>query len=223
MRQFSIPAILILTALPACKVGIAPQIFTSDVMSALDAGSAINAQAVLDIESGSEDKCKEHSAAIGEALKKGFAEATFLECTRVDITSVARYRVTVPMGAKNGTGSSALGIEVTDVGAKVAATMRRSPAAIDQIVAALPDELKTFADQSYDPSISVTLQNDLAGDAEITMMGAFIDGQPYQVDNTFTVARRAELKITLSDVGNAALMAKDASNASILFFMAKPK
>ena len=201
-------AILALTTLTACKTALDLTLFASDLVGVAETGTPLDATATLSVETGSKDKCDELHDAVATALLKGFTSAEFVACREDGMANLADFRVAVPILGAKAALQSALQIAVIPVGGNFSAVLRQDGDRIDQIKAALPKEMQLYADQKLDPAISLTLQNDLADTAKVTLQGAFVDGAPYQLSEQFDVKRRGEIRIVLSDVGNAALTDK---------------
>ena len=213
-------ALLALTSLTACKTALDLTLFASDLVAVADSATPMDATATLSIETGTKDKCDELHDAVATALLKGFSAAEFVACRTDGTGHFADFRVAVPIIGPKAALQSAVQIVVTRIGDTVGAVLRQDAARIDLIKTALPKEMQIYADQKLDPVVSVTLQNDLADTAKVAMQGAFIDGAAYQLSKDFAVKRRGEIRIVLSDVGNAALVAPD--NASLLLFLTAP-
>lgn len=202
-------------ALSGCKTGLDANIFTTDVLAVSDTGKPLDTTATISIDATSEDQCAKFKDAIGKALLEGFSKAEFLECRKIEMTTVADFRVTIPMTAPQAAFTSALNIWAGELNGKIGVVLKPDFPRIDKIKAALPQEVTAMMGAEIEPQISLTITNDGTDPAKITMQGAFIDGKPYQLPETFEVSRRDELRIVLSDVGNAAFN----NGGSLLFFM----
>lgn len=203
-------AALALISLAGCKTPIEATIYTGDVVSVAKTGTAIETNAIISLPAGSKEQCAERGPTLATALAAGFAKAEFIECRTAEFDTYADMRVTLPIVPAKTEPTTALQIEAGISDNRTGIIMRRNDAKIDAIKAALPDDVRLFADQAKQVQITVIIQNDGAEPARVGMQGAFIDGKPYQLEHMTEVARRASLKITLSDVGNAALMDKGA-------------
>lgn len=219
MDRKALLASLCLLAIPACKTQIHANIFTTDVASAARDNAQIDAVATLSLEASSEEKCAEAKDAMADALSKGFSSVEFTACRQDKFDTWADFRVAVPVRQAQTEADAALMIWAAELEPGViGATLRPNQSKIDAVIAALPSDMRNLVTGPMDTAISVTVQNDLGKDTAITMQGAFIDGEPYQLPHDSSVPHRGELKITLSDVGNAAIH----KGGSLLFYMKTP-
>lgn len=194
-----------LVILIGCKAEFDAKIYLSDVIAIASGSASTDAKAILSIDATSADNCAEFKDAIRLALMKGFSTAEFVACRSAELTTFADFRVSVPMIKLYSDLTTALGLVVGQVDKKIFVSLHPVKAKIDAIKAALPSEMTTLASDQIDPQVSMTVINDLTDPMKVATQGAFVDGQPYQFTQTFDLARRDELRIALSDVGNASL------------------
>lgn len=216
-------AAICLATLAACKSEIALTLFTSDVASVADTGKSLDATATLSLEASTEEKCTEVKDQLAQALQVGFSKVEFVACRKADFDTWADFRVAVPILQPQTKSDSALMIwagntGLTQSGGGIAATLRQNPDSVKAVIAALPNDMKSLVTGRIDTRVSLILQNDMTDAVIVTAQGAFIDGEPYQLPKDTTLERRSEVKITLSDVGNAAMH----NGGGLLFFLKKP-
>jgi hypothetical protein len=206
--------------LAGCKVDITPTIFTSDVLAVVETGTPLDTSAVLGFDAGTDERCKERGPAITSALLKGFSQAEFIGCREGALTTIAEFRVAVPMVRPGTTHQSALAItaQTFEDDDRIYVALNANGQRIDQVIAALPSEVRSSLTGTLEPHITARVQNDQTEATQVSIAGAFVDGAPYQLDHETTLQRRDETVITLSDVGNAALY----DGASLLFWMKMP-
>lgn len=205
-------------ALTACRAGVDLTIFTSDIAAVAAKGGALDALATISIEASSAEKCAEARGDIQKALEKGFPKVEFVACRKAGMDTWADFRVPVTMTRDEEAFREPLGIGIGQADGTFTVNLFQNKSAVKIIIAALPEEIGRLVSGPLEPQVSVTIQNDLPGAAQITTHGMFVDGEPYQLPVTRDVARRAELRLVLSDVGNAALN----GHGSYLFKMIAP-
>jgi hypothetical protein len=201
-----------------CKTPVELSLFTSDVLAVEQTGTPLEASAVVRVNTGTQAKCLQHSAAIEAAMRQGFLSATFIECRQESFDSFALIRITLPITRKADWVESAGFVWVERVEDVIRVAASAGPAKYQQIVATLPAEIKDYATAAQEFEISLTLQNDLPDTATIRTYASFVDGQPYQLPRDIELARRGELSIRLSDVSNARV----GSGGSLLFAVKTP-
>lgn len=192
--------------LAGCVMETEVSLFASDILRAKDPSVAVDTTVILSIATGSKDNCQKYQAAIATALTTGFSSVRFVGCREgAGFASFADYRISIPIQDANKpvTGAVAVSVVWADEGAVVALVPNADR--ISEIRKALPNEISN--DFLPEPTIAITtvVQNDLDEPVTISMQGAFIDGEPFQLPHEVTLQRRDETVIRLSDVGNAAM------------------
>ena len=81
---------------------------------------------------------------------------------------------------------------------------------MDNLARLISDEFFQTVDFST-AKVSLNISNDLRQSAEIRIRGAFVDGEPIQEYRSFTLDRRGELDVLLSNVGSAMAFGKGQS------------
>lgn len=221
MNRIALAAILFptVTSLGACKAGVDANFFTSDVVAVARDGAPIDVTVTVSVDALTAEKCAENKDVIGAALRDGFSDVKFVECRQGDMTTFAAYRVAVPMVKPDTKTDGALAFWAGETAGQIGVALKPDLARIDKIIATLPNDVQSGLSGKLEPMISLTLQNDLSGPATVKMHGAFVDGDPYQLPTDFEVERRDELRIVLSDVGNAAFY----NGGSLMFFLNSPE
>ncbi|WP_444452547.1 DUF7424 family protein [Rhodobacter capsulatus] len=208
--------LIAIAALSGCKAPITATIYTSDIETVAAGGGALVASADIGIDTISAENCAKHGPAIATAIAAGIPGATFVGCTQNGMSQFAIVRADLPVVALGSKSGSALQIEAGNVDGRTAAVMRSDKTRIDMIKAALPRDIRAGADQPLEPQITIIVQNDATEPARVGMHGAFIDGEPYQLEHVTEIKRRGTVKITLSDVGNASAV----GDGALLFWIA---
>jgi hypothetical protein len=212
------PATLCLAILAGCKTEVDLTLFTSDVMLAAKDGTALDATATISLEAASEEKCAEAKDAMAKALGSGFSKVEFVACRPDSFETWADFRVALPILPPKTESDRALYLWTGTSAEGFTVVLRQNESTVQAIIAALPDDMRGLVQGTIETAISLTLQNDMTEAVTVAGQGVFIDGAPYQLPHKVTLARRAETKITLSDVGNAAIH----SGSSLLFTIKSP-
>lgn len=215
-------ALAALAALSACKITADAELFTSDLVAAMN-GNAVAAPVQIGIEAPTADKCEEHADALTNAIRGQFADAQFLGCQSANFETLARFRVMAAIIAHDGTAPTPpapLAIGVAQDSDAISVTMLQNAGGFRKIWNDLPQELTEY--QTFDPQfrLSATLNNDLGDDAAAQTVEVFADGKPAPGKTFFTLARRDQITLKLSDVTNAAF--SDSATPALILRLTAP-
>lgn len=191
--------------LSGCKTGLDLEVFTSDIVAASGGEAGLAARAILSVQAPSDDKCRDMAPQIEAALRTGFPDASFDGCARRDLDTVARFKIALPIVTTADDLPAALALMTRPMNGGHGIVIKADMARVDAVIDAMPDEATTLLTGKPDPQITATVSNDLEGIATLTAQGVFVADEPFQLPKEFTIQRRDSLRITLSDVGNAAL------------------
>ncbi|WP_039018589.1 DUF7424 family protein [Halocynthiibacter namhaensis] len=211
--------IIALALLSGCKTNTQATVYTSDALGVAENGTILQTPLTIGFEVVSESKCREVSSTLLEPLQNAFHSAEFIGCERDGIDSFAVYRLTTDIVLLTGDDGhltemplyigvvnkpSADGENWVDVGFLL------NTLKADELIASIPNEVIGYRDPELNAVLSATISNDMASDIVIQASDAFADGQPVTNFKNFTVPRRSEVEIKLSNVSNAAFGEVDA-------------
>jgi hypothetical protein len=198
----------------ACKAEIAIDLYASDILAVAEGGDPITTPAILSLDGQSNSTCAEMGPTLVKALGIGFPSVAFKGCRNAGFDTWADYTVEVPI-SREAAAATALAVTATRDAGPVVATLTASKSVMNQIIAALPEDAADAFNNDLDVAITFNLRHD--GNAELAtiVQGVFLDGEPVQTPRTLHLARRDEIQVRLSNVGDAALL----QGGSLLFVL----
>ncbi|MEP2833514.1 MAG: hypothetical protein ABJL33_15395 [Hyphomicrobiales bacterium] len=200
---FPLAAVTILTA---CKTLIGADLFTSDLIAAVN-GDTITAPLIISADTSTLQKCQEFSPDILTAVQSIYDTAEFIGCEKIGFDTYGRFRVQAGVISFTDTApvpDAAFAFGVRKEGASYHVSYLINPDATRAIWDALPETMTKYETFKLDPILSAVLNNDLRNTVTITTDDVFADGTPVQGTATRDLPRRDQVELKMSDVTNTA-------------------
>lgn len=199
--------LLIFTALAACKAQVNSEIYLTDAIKVAASGTPIQTPMVVAIEIPSQEKCAEATEALLPVLKGAFFEAEHIGCRQIGFDSMAEFKVIseIVLERENKAYDSKMPVYfgVTPADGKTEIALYHNQDATAEMAQKVPDRLSGSRLDRITGAVEI--KNDGAEPISLEVSGAFVDGQPVQIAEKFTIERRGTLSVAFSDVANAAL------------------
>ena len=215
-------AIASITIAAGCKVGVQTDIYTSDVMDVIDGKDGLTTPMVISFQVSGKDGCADAGSGLAGPLAAAYGAADYIGCREVKFDKYADFRVQADVVNEviNDISDSGqplyIGVRALDsddgrnwvfVGYFV------NDEAMKSLKDSIPSEFTIYMSGNPEIRMSATLSNDLRDNIEVFVDDAFVDGRALQSTQSFTLDRRGEVSISMSDVTNAAVAQGDASAA----------
>lgn len=190
-------------SLAGCKVDIEADIFSSDIVAAMD-GEEVTTPVTIGVELGS---CEEKAPALTKAIQANFQSVEHLGCKRKDFDQLAYYRLQIPITALKAGDTkpaSPLGIvalKTEDGGYNVILSSMAEE--VTKVWRSLPGDMTEYTKFNPDPALSVSFNNDLRNRITIVTEDVFMDGTPAPTTLSHELDRRGQVALRMSDVTNA--------------------
>jgi hypothetical protein len=194
-------------ALSACKVGISPTLYLSDIREVIESGSSVPVTAIVAFESPGADKCEEVASELLPALAKHYGRAEYKGCERRDFDTFVLIEIETEMvrEIENSQSDSdrPIYIGVFDTGNGHEISIYPNSDAMKALMSDLSRRAQdNFKRAKY--QLEARIINDGRGEQAIVVSGAFVDNNPVPHSKEFALPRRGEVMIRFSDVSNAA-------------------
>ena len=215
-RWFSIPLLAFLVA--GCEIKTETNIFTADLLEVIDTGTVLQTSSQLIIEIPSSGKCAETTGKLLPMLQGTFGEeVTGKGCHDEGMSSYIAFGLTLPIyletTEQKGDSPIAIVISKQDDWHKV--QMAVNVMRMDNLARMISDEFFQSVDFSTAKS-KLNISNDLRQSVTIRIRGAFVNGDPVQEYTDYTLDRRDELDVMLSNVGSAMVFGKGQSTLFLI-------
>lgn len=199
----TIPLIAALLTLTGCQPYVIASLYTSDVNAVASGGAPVHTPAKIGIEVISEQDCNDHRASLTNAIRAGFGQAKYIGCPRRDFVSYAEFEVPMALIGPAENLPAAIAFTARPLDDGIAVYVLRSARHVDAIRNALPRELTLGQPKDPEIRIMASVTNDSGGPVKVVTRDLFVNATPTQAPTIHTLDRRAELRLRLSDVGNA--------------------
>ena len=197
--------VLLVVLLSACEIKTRTDIFLGDLFDVINTGDVIDTESKLSVQIASKDECNSNSAKLLPMLQGTFGESVHAEgCLEEGMNTFAVFGMKIPiliedaMAHRSDTLALALFQEEEWYGLRMTINVGR----MKNLSKLISDEFFQTVDFST-ADVAITIANDLREKVSIAIRGAFVDGKPVQEYTDFTLKRRDELDVQLSDVAGA--------------------
>lgn len=208
-------AVAACASLAGCKVGVQTDIYTADIMDVLGGSEGLTTPMVLAFEVPGADGCEKARAGLSTPLADAYKSAEFIGCEKEGFDTYAQFRVPVDLvhekenDAPDSDQPIYIGARPIEDDGVIHVAYWLNTKALEKFRAGIPEELTRFQPSEPELHLSATLSNDLSDPLDLEVNDAFADGRAIQGTQTFELERRNEVRISLSNVTNAAMTQGD--------------
>ena len=184
--------------LSGCKVELAPTVNLSDVNS--ETAKTVRSKLVVEVMSCTDfNDSRQESSDVAEAKKtisNIFTDAKYIECYREKMDSKALFEIPITVGGKDLTGD----IQIRNGGSGGGMIVLIS----DNLRSKIQEQQKdSFS--SFNPSVQITVKNDLDKNQDIVVHGVFADAKHYLPYSWYQLVAGKAQTLKLSDVAVLAI------------------
>ncbi len=220
-------AVAACAAIASCKVGVQTDVYTADIMAVLDGAEGLTTPMVISFEVSGANGCEKAKDGLMSPLTAAYGEAEFIGCEKQRFETYAQFRVAADLVHEliNETSESDqpiyVGARPLEDHGLIHVAYWLNPEALEEFQGRIPEKLTRFQTSDPELQLSATLSNDLRESLELQVNDAFADGRAIQGTQTFSLGRRNEVRISLSNVTNTAMTQGDIS--ALIAYIPLPK
>lgn len=184
--------------LSGCKVELAPTVNLSDVNS--ETAKTVQSKLIVEVMSCTDfDDSRKESSDVTDAKKtisNIFTDAKYVECYREKMDSKALFEIPITVGGKDVTGD----IQIRNGGFGGGMIVLIS----DNLRSKIQQQQKTSF-SNFNPSIQITIKNDLERNQDIVVHGVFADNKHYLPYSWYQLVAGKSQTFKLSDISVLAI------------------
>ena len=201
-----------------CDIKSTTDIYLADLLEVAETGTAIETSSQLMVEISSSSECEETTGKLLPMLQGTFGDSVIGKgCHDEGMSSYITFELKVPIHQETleREGDSTLAIVISKRDGWHGIQMKVNVMRMDNLARMISDEFYQSVDFST-AKVSLNLSNDLRQSVTIRLRDTFVNGEPIQEYKDFTLDRRDQLDVLLSNVG-AAMAFGEGESALFLF------
>lgn len=204
-------AVAACAALAGCKVGVQTDVFAADIFDVLGGAQNLTTPMTFSFEVSGTEGCDKARAGIMSPLTAAYGAAEFIGCNKQSFETFAEFRVqaAIVLDPLDGTFASDhpvfVGVHDFSEAGRIGVAFLVNSTSMEEFRSRIPDELTMFQPNRPDVELAATISNDRREALVLSVADVFADGQPIQGQQEYTLDRRGEVRIALSNVTNAAI------------------